>query len=637
MTESNKYSNLTEKQVAILIRQACTAEDWSKILVTDKFDANLVSNSAFSGIVKIGELSGTVTDALGNEKPSCIYNAIIKNCTIGDNCRITNIGVHIFGYHIEEGVCIENAGTIQANENPSFGCGTEINVLNEAGNRQVCLFEDLTAQFAYMLCIHRYRPKLIEKLQAIADKSVQFTKSKHAVISKGVKISSAREIIDVNIGPSTVVRGASSLINGTILCDPESPTYIGADVNAKDFIIAEYASLDTGAVLEKVYVGQGCRVAKHFTAEHSLFFANSEFYGGEACSVFAGPYTVTHHKSSLLIAGLLSFFNAGSGANQSNHMYRLGPVHEGKLLRGSKTGSFTYMLWPTLTAPFSTVLGKHAYAFDSSSFPFSTIYSAGEQTFIAPAIQLESSGTLRDGLKWPNRDKRGKAKRDAISFDVMSPYTVAMVLDAREKLEKMIDETDPLCQTIPVNSALIKRPDAERAIALYRRNAEIYLIEKTLEYRTDNSDNTSGVYSDYWADIAGLLMPKGRLEALWQKIETGEVDTIEAFNSEIRDIHQQYGNDQKMWVKGKLKQILNIDPDKITPETVEKLSERLKQLKKEHAEAILVDARKEYSQRSKTGYALDGSENDKDEDFKQVRGSFEDNNFVKKLRKNSKS
>ena len=92
-----------------------------------------------------------------------------------------------------------------------------------------------------------------------------------------------------------------------------------------------------------------------------------------------------------------------------------------------------------------------------------------------------------------------------------------------------------------------------------------------------------------------------------------------------------------MWVKGKLKQILNIDPDKITPETVEKLSERLKELKKEHAEAILVDARKDYSQRSKTGYALDGSENDKDEDFKQVRGSFEDDNFVKKLRDNSKS
>jgi len=634
MTGCNKYHSLTDKQVSILIKHGCTAEDWSKILVTDEFDAYLVSYSVFSGSVRIGALSGEVTDALGNEKPSCIYNSVIKDCTIGDYCRIVNIGVHISGYQIGDDVCIENAGTIQANENASFGCGTQVNVLNEAGGRQITLFEDLTAQFAYMLCLHRYRPKLIEKLKAIAEKCVQSTKAKPAVISTGTKIYFAREIIDVNIGPSTIIRGASSLVNGTILCDPESPTYIGADVNAKDFIVAEYASLDTGAVLEKVYVGQGCKVAKHFTAEHSLFFANSELYGGEACSVFAGPYTVTHHKSSLLIAGLLSFFNAGSGANQSNHMYRLGPVHEGKLLRGTKTGSFTYMLWPTITAPFSAVLGKHAQPFDSSTLPFSKIYSSDEQTYIAPALQLESSGTLRDGRKWPNRDKRGKNKRDAISFEVMTPYTVSMILDAQKKLEKMIGKTDPSTLTISINSALIKKADAVRGIELYRKNAEIYLIGKTLESLGDNSNSEDGVYSDHWADIAGLLMPKGRLEALWQKIETGETNSAEAFNSEISSIQKQYDSDQRVWAKEKLRQVLNIEPEDMSPETVKKLTNRYKELNKGHIEAILADAEKEYSQRSKAGYALDGSENDKDHDFEQVRGLFEENNFVKELREN---
>jgi hypothetical protein len=634
MPESGKYSKLTDKQVSILIKHGCTAADWSNIFVTEDFDAYLVSNSAFSGVVKIGALSGEVTDALGNEKPSCIYNAVIKNCTIGDNCRIVNIGIHISGYFIGKGVCIENAGTVQACENASFGCGTEVNVLNEAGGRQVTLFEGLTAQFAYLLCLHRYRPQLIEKLNAIAAKCVKSAREKKAVISDGTKISFAREIIDVNIGPSTIIRGASTLINGTILCDPELPTYIGADVNAKDFIIAEYATLDTAAVIEKVYIGQGCKVGKHFSAENSLFFANSELYGGEACSVFAGPYTVTHHKSSLLIAGLLSFFNAGSGANQSNHMYRLGPVHEGKLLRGTKTGSFTYMLWPSLTGPFSAVVGKHAKPFDSSSFPFSKIYNLDEQTYIVPAIQLESSGTLRDGLKWPNRDKRGKNKRDAISFEVMTPYTVSMIIDAYKKLEKMIAEADPASETIPIDAAVIKRTDAERAIELYRKNAEIYLIEKTLDYNTDNTSDANGLYSDYWADIAGLLMPKARLEILWQKIETGEVSSMESFNQEIRAIQQQYGSDQRVWAKEKLKQILNIDADNMTPATIEKLTKRHKELNTEHIEAILADAEKEYSQRSKNGYALDGTENDKNKDFQQVRGLFEDNNFVKDLREN---
>ena len=83
---------------------------------------------------------------------------------------------------------------------------------------------------------------------------------------------------------------------------------------------------------------------KQFNHQNSVFFANSEGFHGEAVSIFAGPYTVTHHKSSLLIAGMFSFFNAGSGTNQSNHMYKLGPIHQGVVDRGSKTGSFSSSL-----------------------------------------------------------------------------------------------------------------------------------------------------------------------------------------------------------------------------------------------------------------------------------------------------
>ena len=53
---------------------------------------------------------------------------------------------------------------------------------------------------------------------------------------------------------------------------------------------------------------------------------------------------MTHHKSTLLIAGLFSFMNAGSGSNQSNHMYKLGPIHQGILERGAKTSSDSYIL-----------------------------------------------------------------------------------------------------------------------------------------------------------------------------------------------------------------------------------------------------------------------------------------------------
>lgn len=69
----------------------------------------------------------------------------------------------------------------------------------------------------------------------------------------------------------------------------------------------------------------------------------------------AGPFTVSMHKSSLLIAGMYSFLNAGSGSNQSNHMYKLGPIHQGIVERGSKTTSDSYILWPARVGAFQKI------------------------------------------------------------------------------------------------------------------------------------------------------------------------------------------------------------------------------------------------------------------------------------------
>jgi hypothetical protein len=112
------------------------------------------------------------------------------------------------------------------------------------------------------------------------------------------------------------------------------------------FIVCSDSVVTESTIVDKCFVGQGCYLGKHYSAENSLFFANCGGYHGEACSIFAGPFTVTHHKSTLLIAGIYSFMNAGSGSNQSNHMYKLGPIHQGIMERGSKTTSDSYLLWP---------------------------------------------------------------------------------------------------------------------------------------------------------------------------------------------------------------------------------------------------------------------------------------------------
>ena len=433
------YKALTKEQIAQLITGGSTATDWSRVRVSNGFDPARVRNTNFIGDITIGSTSGDINAGTVN-KPCGIYNATLINTAIDDNVRISNVAVHIANYDIASRVCIEDAGVIEAGPDASFGNGIQVSALNEAAHREVIIFNELSAQFAHLMCLHRDRPVFIEKLKAIAAKYIASIKIGRGTIAAGASIRSTRKIIDTCIGENAMISGASKLINGTILSCPDAKSYIGTDVIAKDFILAEGATVESAADIDKVFVGQGVRIAKGFSAENSLFFANCECLNGEAVSIFAGPYTVSHHKSTLLIAGLFSFFNAGSGTDHSNHMYRLGPVHEGKLERGCKCGSSSHMFWPCRIGPFSVLLGKHPFNIDVSDFPFSRIMpDASGTTLIAPAIQIPKVGTARDSMKWPQRDKRTcPVKRDIINFDLFSPYTVGRMMVALKRLEVLL-------------------------------------------------------------------------------------------------------------------------------------------------------------------------------------------------------
>ena len=163
-------------------------------------------------------------------------------------------------------------------------------------------------------------------------------------IGKKAVMMNCSHIRNVMIGPSAVVDGADRLNEGSVNSCPEDPVFIGPGVIMDHFIVCSGSNITDSAIIDKCFIGQGCVLGKQYSAENSLFFANCGGFHGEACSIFAGPYTVTHHKSTLLIAGIFSFMNAGSGSNQSNHMYKLGPIHQGIVERGSKTTSDSYLL-----------------------------------------------------------------------------------------------------------------------------------------------------------------------------------------------------------------------------------------------------------------------------------------------------
>jgi hypothetical protein len=646
MVDHAPHQPLTEGQIAALKGAGCSAEDWGQVLVAEGFNTACVRDVAFFGRVILGSLAGTVTDAHGIDKPCGLYEATIIDCTIGDGVRIANVGVHVAGYEIADGACIENVGTMQTNSGATFGNGVEVAAVNEGGGREVVIFDGLSSQFAHLLCLHRYRPKLVERLREIALAYAESVRSDWGCVGAGAQICSAGEIVDVKIGAGAIVNGAASLRNGTILSTPDAPTTVGAAVEAEDFIIAEGSSVTGGAVLDKVFVGQGCQVGKQFSAENSLFFANCEAFHGEACSVFAGPYTVTHHKSTLLIAGLLSFYNAGSGTNQSNHMYKLGPVHEGKLERGCKTGSFSYLMWPCRVGPFSVVLGKHSGTFDVADFPFSHIEARGDgRCSMIPGLHLTTVGTVRDGAKWPTRDRRGDLKRDEISFDVFSPYTVGKMLRGCETLKHLQETTSKSIEEVSVGGAMVRRPILRAWKKYYRPGIEMYLLDKVVEVAERAIESGASIPECFaadaeaagggrWVDVGGQLMSQQRLADLAAAIERGEVATAEDFATAVASIRDAYGKDEWAWVREAYPQVFEVDLAAATVEDIAAAAEKLLAVKGKFLKLVASDADKEFAELSRTGFGVDGEQADLDEDFRAVRGTYEDNSFVTDMRAN---
>ncbi|MCK5173688.1 MAG: DUF4954 family protein, partial [Planctomycetes bacterium] len=502
----------------------------------------------------------------------------------------------------------------------------------------------LSAQLAYVMALYRDRTELIEKIRMIIADYAESVRSSRGTVGEGAKVARCRTLINVKIGPHAVLQGVSKLENGTVNSSQDAPSFVGTDVIASDFILSAGATLDTAANITRCFVGAGAEIAAGFTAADSLFFANSVMHGGEAVSVFAGPFTVSHHKSSLLIAAMYSFFNAGSGLSHSNHMYKLGPVHQGIVERGAKTASDAYMLWPARVGAFSFVKGRHYASFDTSAMPFSYILEGADASVLVPAVNLRNVGTTRDSQKWPTRDKRkDKGKLDAITFPMLTPYTASRIIAALDTLKKLKDSADDV--QYDYNGTVIDRSAIDHGIRLYQMAIDRYvggtvasrLAGRNIESIQDLAalfENPTELGKGNWIDAAGPIAPQQAIDALLTNIENGTLQTVDSINEAFTDILDSFDHFEWSWT-------LNFIEDKLRDNEADFSLDFVIDLVSgwsESAEKLdtmrLADAEREFDEPMQTGYGIDGEKTGKKADFKAVRTTPDQNNFIQKLKQN---
>ena len=634
------YRRVNEQEIRQLKLQRCHSQDWAKIFVHPDFRPDRVWDASFSGEIRLG-LFDSVFELPGGVKiQSGICHAKLHNVCVGNNTCIENIHNYIANYDIGPDCIIENADRILVDCFTSFGNGVEVSVLNETGGREVPINNKLSAHFAYIMALYRHRPELIKRMKELVKYYALKHSSDRGKIGKGVKISNTGNIKNVIIGDGATIEGAPHLVNGSINSCMEDPVYIGYGVSCEDFIISSGAHLDSGATISKCFVGQSTILGRGYSASDTLFFSNCHGENGEACSVFAGPYTVSHHKSSLLIAGMFSFMNAGSGSNQSNHMYKLGPIHQGILERGAKTTSDSYILWPARIGAFSLVMGRHVNNTDTTSLPFSYLIEKDNTTHLIPGVNLRSVGTIRDAQKWPKRDRRkDPVKFDQINYNLLSPFTIQKMINGRElllELRRVSGETTDLYSyksTKIKNSSLVNGIKYyEIAIRKFLGNSIIKRLEG-IEFSNEQSirerlkpDTNIGLGE--WVDISGLIAPRSEIEHLMNGIENKSICKLRDINEFIENLHSNYYYYEWTWAHSKIKEFYEIDPEEITAEQVREIVLDWREAVVGLDRMVYEDARKEFSLNAMTGFGADGNNEERLMDFEQVRGGFEKNPFV---------
>ena len=637
----NGFRLLSPEEIEMLKSRSCAAEDWNRILVAEGFSARYVRNVRFSGDVRLGAFRKDFAMPGGIRKHSGIYNATLHNVVVGDDCCIENVKNYIANYEIGHDSFIENVDIILTDGVSTFGNGVEVAVLNETGGREVMIFDRLTAQTAYVMALYRHMPEMVAALRDVIIRYVRASASEIGHIGSNVTIVDAGYIKNVKVGDYSKIEGASRLKNGSINSNEAAPVHVGVNVIGDDFIISSGSSVEDGVTFSRCFIGQSCRLGHNYSATDSLFFGNCQGENGEACAIFAGPFTVTHHKSTLLIAGMFSFMNAGSGSNQSNHMYKLGPIHQGIMERGAKTASDSYILWPAKVGAFTLVMGRHVSHQDTSDLPFSYLIEQQNTSFIMPGANLKSVGTIRDARKWPRRDARKDPDRlDQINYNLLSPYTIHKMLKGVKILKRLQKVSGVNSDAYTYQSGKIKRSSLLNGLKYYGMAIDKFL-GNSLITRIMNSEfstieelrsalvPTAMFGEGDWVDISGMIAPKEAVAALLEDIRSGVLVDVETINARFAEIHANYYEYEWKWAYKVLESEYDVDLTTISADRLMEIVSRWKSSVVGLDNLIYEDARKEFSLSVMTSFGADGDEEERMEDFMQVRGSFfEANPFV---------
>jgi len=591
-----QYRSLTFEEIEILENNSCWAEDWSRVEVAeDGFQAKFFHRVMFYGDIQLGSVQKEVEITKGFVKHSGINDATLRNVTVGNDCLIEKVGNYINNYTIGDDCLISNISVMETTEGATYGEGNLISVLNEVGDGNVIFFHDLNSQFAAFMVKYFNDKDLKNAIRRLIKEEIARTNPERGTIGNKVKIVNTKEITNTIIQDDCEISGASRLSDCTILSSEHASVYIGTGVICENSIISDGSSIVNSVKMQDCFVGEACQISNGFTASQSVFFANSFMANGEACAAFCGPFCASHHKSSLLIGGMFSFYNAGSGTNFSNHAYKMGPMHWGILERGTKTASGSYLLMPATIGTFSVCFGKLMHHPNTTALPFSYLIAEADKMYLVPGRNITTVGLYRDIRKWPKRDMRPQqTQKSIVNFDWLSPYSVGEILQGKKILENLRQASGDNVSSYNYHEYVINATSLRKGIKYYDIALRIYMgavLKRAHKWGFFGKPQTE-VGLGRWDDLSGLLLPVSEERRLIEDIKNGSLETIQEVVERFREINDNYRVYQWAWTYRMILEYYGID--EITPKDDARIKRDYIEARRAWIAEIHKDAEKEF-------------------------------------------
>ena len=590
------YRHLTQEEIDVLERNSCWAENWECVMVAETFKPYGFHRVVFYGDIRLGSFDKQVEVTKGFTKHAGINDATLRNVTVGNDCLIEKVGNFINNYTIGDDCYISNICTLETTEGATYGEGHIVSVLNEMGDGNVILFHDLNSQLAALMVKYFKDKNLRDNITRLINEEIRFTLPERGTIGNGVKIINTKEITNTVVKDDCEINGASRLSDCTIMSSKDASVYIGTGVICENSIISNGCSITNSVKMQDCFVGEACQITNGFTAEASVFFANSFMANGEACAAFCGPFSASHHKSSLLIGGEFSFYNAGSNTNFSNHAYKMGPLHYGVLERGSKTASGAYVLMPAKIGAFSVCFGKLMNHPDMRCLPFAYLMAYGETMYIVPGRNITTVGLYRDIKKWPKRDRRAPSSRKSIiNFDWLSPFTVGEIVQGKKILEALRQAGGDNVSSYNYHEYIINASSLRKGIKYYDIALRIYMgavLKRAIKggfLGKPTSDKGLG----NWNDLSGLLLPASEEQRLIDDIKNGNVESVKDILNRFKDIDSHYREYQWVWTYRMILDYYGLE--ELTEPDMQRIREDYVRARRAWIAEIRKDAEKEFA------------------------------------------